>query len=629
MCGIVGIVGVANEQELTWLRTACGRMRHRGPDASGVWIAPDGGAAFGHRRLSIIDTSSDSHQPFVSEDGLLILVFNGEIYNYLELRAELEALGERFRTEGDTEVLLAAYRHWGTACLGRLNGMWAFSIWDRRRGPGQERLFVARDRAGEKPFYYRHRRGRLEFASELKGLRVEGGIDLQALNHYLALGYVPGDLCIAAGVRKLPPGHAGLFDRAHGGFKVWRYWQLPERLTGAADATDGEMLAEQAWSLLVDSTRLRLRSDVPTGVFLSGGLDSSLVTAAAAHVSGQPIQTFTIGNPGSALDETAHAQLVADAFGTKHQVLPIEQPSLGLLDEFAPFVDEPIADSSILPMFLISRLTRRHVTVALGGDGGDELYGGYSYYQAALRDRARLGWLPKPALGIAARLAVRLPAGVRGRNRLASLRASLEQASIWGTPYFDIELRCRILTPDVLAALGPDLDAPERRSLALFGKPQDPVDGLTRLDFQQVLADDFLVKVDRASMANSLEVRTPFLDYRLVEHAFREIPPHWKCTPDERRRVQNLMAKKYLPKGFVLNRKQGFSVPMDQWMKAANAEEQLETLPRDLINLAEVMRLHRGQLKNRTNGARLFALFMLEKALKNCGDNFTRRMDSA
>ena len=619
MCGIAGICGQLSEEDLSWLQVACQRLRHRGPDASGCWIAPESNAALGHRRLSVIDTSHSSNQPFVSVDGQLTLVFNGEIYNYLELRVELEALGERFRTEGDTEVLLASFRHWGMACLDRLNGMWAFAIWDRRRGEGRERLFVARDRAGEKPFYYRHRCGRFEFASELKGLRVEGGIDLQALNHYLALGYVPGDLCIASGVRKLPPGHAGLFDRAHGGFEVWRYWHLPERVLYAADALDGEAMAEQAWSLLVDSTRLRLRSDVPTGVFLSGGLDSSLVTAAAAQVSSQPIQTFTIGNPGSALDETAHAQLVADAFGTKHHVLPIEQPSLDLLDELAPFVDEPIADSSILPMFLISRLTRRHVIVALGGDGGDELYGGYRHYQAALRDRAHLDWLPKPAFRIAARLAAGLPAGIRGRNRLASLRAGPEQASIWGTPYFDIELRRRILTPDVLAALGPDLDAPERRSLALFGKPQDSVDGMTRLDFQQVLPDDFLVKVDRASMANSLEVRTPFLDYRLVEHAFREIPPYWKCTTDERRRVQNLMAKKFLPKGFALNRKQGFSVPMDQWMQTANAQEQLATLPRDLINSTEVMRLHRGQLKNRTNGARLFALFMLEKALKNCG----------
>jgi len=616
MCGIVGIVGLENEQELTWLHSACDKLSHRGPDASGLWVAPGGGAAFGHRRLSIIDTSSHSHQPFVSEDGQLILVFNGEIYNYLELRKELEVLGERFRTEGDTEVLLAAYRHWGSACLDRLNGMWAFAIWDGRRGPGREHLFVARDRAGEKPFYYRRRHGRFEFASELKGLRVEGGIDLQALNHYLALGYVPGDLCMAAGVRKLPPGHAGLFDRANGKFKVWRYWQLPELEVDAA-VTDGEELAEQAWNLLVDSTRLRLRSDVPTGVFLSGGLDSSLVTAAAAQLSSQPIQTFTIGNPGSALDETAHAQLVADAFGTQHQVLPIEQPSLGLLDELAPFVDEPIADSSILPAFLISRLTRRHVTVALGGDGGDELYGGYRHYQAALCDRAQLGWLPKPALRLAAHFAAVLPAGIRGRNRVASLRAGPEQAQIWGSSYFDIELRRRILAPDALAVLGPDLDAPERRSLALFGKHQDSVDALTRLDFQQVLPDDFLVKVDRASMANSLEVRAPFLDYRVVEHAFREIPPHWKCTSDERRRVQNLMAKKFLPKGFELNRKQGFSVPMDQWMRSINAQEQLATLPGELINGIEVMQLHRGQQKYRTNGARLFALFMLDKALKN------------
>ena len=615
MCGIAGIIGDNNPDAIDWLHEACGRQAHRGPDASGLWVSPDGDAAFGHRRLSIIDTNAGSDQPFVSDDGKLALVYNGEIYNYLELRAELEAQGERFRTQGDTEVLLAAYRHWGEDCLQRLNGMWAFAIWDRRRGHGGERLFFARDRSGEKPFYYRHRQARFEFSSELKGLRTDGQIDLQALNHYLALGYVPGDRCIAAGVHKLPPAHAGTFDLARDELRLWRYWALPELAPDSATRFDGEALSERSWSLLQDSVRLRLRSDVPTGVFLSGGLDSSLVTAAAAQLSSQPIQTFTIGNPGSALDETAHAQLVADAFGTEHHVLPIEQPSLDLLEDLTPFIDEPIADSSILPTFLICRLTRRHVTVALGGDGGDELYGGYRHYQAALQDRARLGWVPTPLFRVAAGLAARLPAGVRGRNRLSSLRDGPEHAAIWGTPYFDVALRRRLLSKDVLEELGPDLDAPECYALKGYGSAPDPVSGLTRLDFQQVLPDDFLVKVDRASMANSLEIRAPFLDHRLVEHAFREIPPHWKCTQSERRRVQNLMAKRYLPEGFELNRKQGFSVPMDRWLCESDLTDFLVQFPENLFNQKEVENLILGQQKGRANGARLFGLKMLELSL--------------
>lgn len=612
MCGITGIVGHIEDTDLAWLETAVERLRHRGPDASGFWIAPDRRAALGHRRLSIIDTGHASDQPFVSDDQQLILVFNGEIYNYLELRTELEALGERFRTQGDTEVLLAAYRQWGEDCLQRLNGMWAFAIWDRRRGTGHERLFVARDRAGEKPFYFRRQSGTFAFASELKGLRTDGAIDLQALNHYLALGYVPGDLCLAAGVHKLPPAHAGFFEPARDEFQTWRYWTLPEPVDLHDEpATTGEALAEEAWSLLTDSVRLRLRSDVPTGVFLSGGLDSSLITAAAAHVSSHPIKTFTIGVPGSALDETRHAQRVADAFDTEHHVLPIEAPSLDLLDDLAPFIDEPIADSSILPSFLVSRLTRQHVTVALGGDGGDELFGGYPHYQTALRDSARLGWLPSPAFKSASAVAARLPAGLPGRNRIAALRGGPMQSHIWGTPYFDLALRRRLLTPDVLAALGDQLDAPERRRLALYSQARNPVDALTRLDFQQVLADDYLVKVDRASMVNSLEVRTPFLDHRLVEYAFSKIPPQWKCTPNERRRVQNRMAVQYLPPEFELGRKQGFSVPMDTWMREACFPARLTEKVRPLFSEKAVHALIKGQRRGRTNGARLFALLSL------------------
>lgn len=611
MCGITGICGRLRDEDSAWLGTACTRLRHRGPDAGGTWIAPDGNAALGHRRLSIIDTSHGSDQPFVSDDGRLILLFNGEIYNYLELRAELQNEGVQFRTPGDTEVLFAAYRQWGEDCLQHLNGMWALAIWDRRRGAGRERLFVARDRAGEKPFYYRWQSGRFEFASELKGLRTNAEIDLQALNHYLALGYVPGDLCLAAGVRKLPPAHAGVFDLERGDFQTWCYWQLPAPTRDSSGQVSGEDLADRAWSLLTDSVRLRMRSDVPTGVFLSGGLDSSLVTAAAAQVSSQPIKTFTIGVPGSALDETTHARRVANAFGTEHHVLPIEAPSLDVLDMLAPFIDEPIADSSILPSYLVCRMTRQHVTVALGGDGGDELYGGYQHYQNALRDQARLGWLPTAVLCLGARLAGTLPAGIKGRNRLSALRGGPTQSSIWGTPYFDLPLRRRLLTPEALAALGDDLDAPERRSLALYLQAHDPIDGLTRMDFQQVLPDDFLVKVDRASMANSLEVRTPFLDHRLVEHAFGAIPPVWKCTMAERRRVQNLMAKRHLPPGFELNRKQGFSVPMDDWMRGTCLPTRLTGRVKHLFSAKEVHALMEGQQRGRANGARLFALLTL------------------
>ena len=293
-------------------------------------------------------------------------------------------------------------------------------------------------------------------------------------------------------------------------------------------------------------------------------------------------------------------------------MLPIEAPSLDLLDELAPFIDEPIADSSILPTFLVSRMTRQHVTVALGGDGGDELYGGYRHYQNAVLDQARMGWLPNSMLSLAAKLAAMLPAGIRGRNRVASLRGGLAQSSVWGSPYFDLTLRRRLLSPDVLAELGNGLDAPEQRSLALFQQGKDSVDALMRRDFQQVLPDDFLVKVDRASMANSLEVRTPFLDHRLVEHAFGTIPSKWKVTASERRWVQNLMAKEYFPAGFELNPKQGFSVPMDAWMRGVQLDQVLTSDTKRLVNPDFVVGLIKGQDRGRANGSRLFSLLMLD-----------------
>lgn len=611
MCGIVGFIGNITDKDLNWIDKSAAKLKHRGPDAGHRWIAPARNAVFAHRRLSIIDTGHSNDQPFVSDDGKLVLVFNGEIYNYLELRDSLISKGESFRTQGDTEVLLACYRRWGYECVNHLNGMFAFAIWDQRDGVGRERLFVARDRSGEKPFYYRHEAGRFEFASELKGLRTKGGIDPQGLNHYLALGYVPGDLCLSAGVKKLPPACAGIMNVDDGQFNTWQYWSLPKLEVTVGEKVNGDDLAEEAWSLLLDSTRLRFRSDVPTGVFLSGGLDSSLVTAAATQVCDIPVETFTIGVQGSSMDETVHAQFISDAFSTNHHVLQIEKPSLDLLDDLAPFIDEPIADSSILPSFLISRLTRQHVTVALGGDGGDELFGGYQHYQDILRLTELLNWMPDFAFPCMSALAARLPAGIKGRNRVASLRNGPAQSGIWGTPYFDIDLRRRLLSPDMIDVLGEGLAAPEFRCVPSLQSSSDLIDSLTRMDFQQLLPDDYLVKVDRASMANSLEVRTPFLDHRLVEFAFSRIPSEWKCNLNERRRVQNLMAIKYLPKGFELNRKQGFSVPMDAWIRDIPMDQLIEEMPRDKFNVNFIKDLVVGQRRGRTNGARLFALMML------------------
>lgn len=616
MCGIYGLAGNHGGKHPD-VEQKRDRLRHRGPDDAGSWVSPDGRVALAHRRLSILDLSPAGHQPMRSEGGRFVITFNGEIYNYMSLKKELDNNCFEFRSHCDTEVILAAYARWGTRCVEKLNGMFAFALYDAGSAGSPPSLFLARDRAGEKPLYYRADQGRFEFASELKALAYGGRLDSQAVNHYLALGYVPGDLCLLEGVRKLPPGHAARLDLSSFRLHTWRYWALPEHAPDAQASAD--QLADQAGALLLDSVRMRLQSDVPLGVLLSGGIDSSLVVAAAAQCSSTPVKTFTIALPGSSLDESAHAALVARHFSTEHHRLELDASSLSVIDEMAPMVDEPLADSSLLPAFAISRLTRRHVTVALGGDGGDELFGGYSDYPQALADQQRLGMLPCVAFRLGAAIAASLPAGVRGRNRIASLKGGPLQQMIWGSPYFDIALRRRLLHGDFAAGLGTQVDAPEQGLLALFNTGKGPVDRMTRTHFGSILPDDFLVKVDRASMAHSLEMRCPFLDHHLIEFCFSKVPEAWKVSGGQSRRLEMRLARQMLPDTLDLNRKQGFSIPADQWLRAeppARLAERLDTLP-DFIRQDQVRSLLDGLRAGRANGARLFALLMLAMACRN------------
>lgn len=611
MCAIIGIVRNLSKEVINNFRKCRDSMVHRGPDHAGEWFKFDAGVALGSRRLSIFDLTAGSNQPLIIDNGNLVLVFNGAIYNFIELRTILENKGHIFKTNGDTEVLLYAYKEWGFDCLKYLNGMWAFAIYDQRKGPGNEQLFVARDRSGEKPFFYRCDSGSFEFASELKGLLTKSKINLQALNYYLAMGYIPGDLCIETGVKKLPPGYAGVFNFRNRQFKNWKYWELPIQNLNYINKISSEQLVDETWNLLVDSVKLRLRSDVPTGIFLSGGIDSSLITAAAVQVSNYPIKTFTISIPGSTLDETSHAQLIAKTFNTQHYLLPIDSYSLDVIDELLPFVDEPLADSSIIPTYLLSKMTSKHVKVVLGGDGGDELYGGYHHYQSNLRNQLILGWLPISLFKIISLFSSKLQAGTIGRNLLCSFRGGPQESSIWSTPFFDLNLRKHLFKPEILNELGDNIDSPERSNLNLYYQGHDSLDRMMRFDFNQRLPDDYLVKIDRASMANSLEIRTPFLDHRIVEHAYKIIPSFLKTTIKERRKIQNLMAKKYLPKEFEFNRKQGFSVPINEWMKKISPEHVLPKNFKNIFNMNFIENLIAGQSKGKRNGERLFALNML------------------
>lgn len=619
MCGIVGVVTLEGTQLAYALEGLRDRLQHRGPDDSGKWISQCGRVQLGHRRLSILDLTMAAHQPMVSQGGRFVIVFNGEVYNYVELRSELEKLSHRFVGSGDTEVVLAAFAEWGEQCLTRFNGMFAFAVYDKGTADFPATLFLARDRAGKKPLYVAHHVSGLAFASELKSIpeSLRGELDLNALNHYLALGYVPGALCIVRGVAKLPPAHAARYRLDSGEFKTWRWWSPP--LSVANRAVNVDALTDQAEALLCDAVRLRLRSDVPVGVLLSGGLDSSLVVACAARAASSRIKTFTIGFPGSTLDETAYAAIVARHFQTEHHVLPLPTPSLTVLDELAPLIDEPLADSSLIPAYLVSKLTAGYVKVALGGDGGDELFGGYTDYTTAASDAARLGWVPEKAFRIIAELASLLPTGVRGRNRLYALRGGPYQSLVWGSPYFDAPARRRIMSREIVDALGDRFLAPEMFRLALFQTGCDPVDAMTRTHFGSILPDDFLVKVDRTSMAVGLELRCPMLDVRLMEFAFGRLPSVWKVRGTEGRRLQKRLATRLLPSQLDIERKQGFSIPINEWLRSTNAER-LNGLPQRLpacINRGELANLQSGHQHGRANGGRLFALMMLDIACRN------------
>jgi asparagine synthase (glutamine-hydrolysing) len=619
MCGIVGFVDPAgcDQDKIVSVRD---RLHHRGPDDAGMWRNATNTISLGHRRLSILDLTSAGHQPMQSPCGRYVIVFNGEVYNYLELRKELEVKGKVFQGSGDTEVVLAGYAEWGEECLKRFNGMFAIAIYDRGDANSPASLFLARDRTGKKPLYYAHRGRCLAIASELKAIPdlLRGRMDVAALNFYLALGYVPGSHCILSGVKKLSAGHAARFILQSGQLTIWRWWALPAYDVNATFA-DVDALTEEAEYLLRDSVALRMRSDVPVGILLSGGLDSSLVAACAAQVVPHPIKTFTMGLPGSTLDETDYAALVATHFGTDHHVIEVPKPSLSVLEELAPYIDEPLADSSLIPAYLVSKLTAGHVKVALGGDGGDELFGGYGDYTTALADQARWGWVPGWLFHYAANIASKLPAGVPGRNRISALRGGPLQSLVWGSPFFDAALRKSFLSPEALAELGDDFFSPEMYRFGLFETGADPVDSMTRTHFGSILPDDFLVKVDRTSMAVSLEMRCPLLDVRLVEFAFSRLPSVWKVQGTEGRRLQKRLGRRLLPPALNIERKQGFSIPMNDWLRGADKHwcDGLDKLLPGVIRRSVVNDLIAGQARGRTNGARLFALIMLSIAARN------------
>jgi asparagine synthase (glutamine-hydrolysing) len=567
MCGIAGKVSAAPVREDD-IRRMTDRLHHRGPDDTGLFIGP--GVGLGHRRLSIIDLHT-GHQPICNEDGTVWIVFNGEIYNYKELRADLLKRGHRFRTETDTEVIAHLYEEFGQDCVKHLRGMFAFAIWDEPR----RRLFAARDHLGQKPFFYVHRPDTFFFASEIKALlaadRSLAALNPAALDQYLCLRVIAPPLSMFQSIRKLPPAHSLTFN-LDTGLAITRYWDLQyePKLAGSDDE-----LADELESQLVEALKLHMVSDVPVGAFLSGGLDSTLIVALLMHHRlADPIQTFSMGLPYGQYNEAPYARMVAEQYGTRHVEKTVTPSMTDVLPTLVWHLDEP-SDPLSLCSYLIAALAREHVKVVLGGDGGDELFGGYDRYYGN-RYAGYYSVLPEALrrYGIGTLLKL-MPDGrwyksaghqLKWLHRLSFLDGGARYARSLGYFYFGAQLRRHLYGPQMQVLQ--DTFDPERDIREAFERSPatDPVDRMLYADNQIRLPDHSAMILDRMTMAHGLEARSPFMDHKVAEFAAR-LPMRLKVRGRSLRYIQKLLAKRYLPKPLLNLRKQGFSVALPYMLR--------------------------------------------------------------
>jgi asparagine synthase (glutamine-hydrolysing) len=568
MCGFVGVASARHEVDAELIKTMRDTLVHRGPDDAGLYIGEHVGLGF--RRLSILDLAHGA-QPMSDETETIWVVFNGEIYNYVELRRELEAQGCSFKTQSDTETIVQGYRVYGTDIFQKLNGMFAIAIWDRRQG----RMILARDRAGEKPLHYCQQGDTLVFGSELKALlrhpKVTREIDWQAFNLYFSLGYVPAPRTIYRSVRKLMPGHCLVFER--GTLTERPYWTLNpgNRFKGVyKDAR------EECLSILDDAVRIRMRSDVPLGGFLSGGVDSSAVVSLMARSASRPVKTFTVTFGESEYNESTYARLVAERWQTEHTEVNLTPDHfLEHVEAVLKNFDEPFGDSSALATFLVSKITRQHVTVALSGDGADEIFGGYWNYASALKMADKLKRFPSLAQPIA-RLGARVasPRSKMGRW-LRVMGMNEEDRYLNGVSLFSPQTKANkqeLFSGEARASIQNEQQVAVRDQEVFRKFDEDPVKGLQYLDFMQYLPDDILAKVDRTSMLVSLEARAPFLDHRLVEFAF-SLPREWHVTADATKRLLKDAMRELLPEQTRNRDKMGFAVPVRYWFRKGYLEK--------------------------------------------------------
>jgi asparagine synthase (glutamine-hydrolysing) len=627
MCGIAGIVCATRESNITegLVREMCDRIIHRGPDDEGIFV--EDGAGLGIRRLSIIDLSG-GHQPVFNEDRSAWIVYNGEIYNFPELRAELEKSGHRFYTKTDTEVIIHLYEEMGADCVQKLRGMFALAIYDK----ANRKLLLARDRLGKKPLHYAMLKDKLYFGSEIKSILAVAPelaqVNSQGLLEYLYYGYVPDPITAFTGIQRVPPGH--LLEFENGKVSIRQYWELPPYGTHRP-ASEPEILEELERRLL-EATRIRLISDVPLGAFLSGGTDSSTIVALMARASSGPVKTFSIGFAKDDFNEAQYARMVARKFGTDHHEMILEPDVVQTLEDLTSSLEEPFGDSSMLPTYYVSQMARRHVTVALSGDGGDEIFAGYDRYRIQ-SDHRIFENIPNWARRFYRNQVFPLvPRNTKGRQ--FSYNISLP----WQERYVDslsfvpsFERDTRLLSHDFREVLRRSND-PRNVLLRHFAKAptKDAISELLYVDTKTYLVGDILTKVDRMSMLNSLEVRVPILDHQFVEWA-TSLPSEWKLRGRTQKYILRKLAERVGVPREVLDRpKQGFALPLVHWMRNELRDVLMillepRTLQRGYFEANGIRKLMNDHLQGRRElSARLWRLLIFELWHRNFLEKFAK-----
>ena len=600
---------------------------HRGPDGEGEHHEP--GVALGHRRLSIIDIAT-GQQPLYNEDGTVVVIFNGEIYNYQQLIPELQALGHVFHTRSDTEVIVHAWEAWGERCVDRFRGMFAFALYDRNR----ETLFLARDRLGVKPLFYSLLPdGTLLFGSELKSLMVHPGlrrdIDPCAVEEYFALGYVAEPRSIFVGTRKLPPAHTLTVRRGQTVPEPVEYWDVRFSLESSITL---EEACEELNRRLEESIRLRMISEVPLGAFLSGGVDSSAVVATMARVSREPVNTCSIAFDDPAYDETKFAQQVADRYQTRHFVDRVASDDFDLIDELARIYDEPYADSSAIPTYRVCQLARKHVTVALSGDGGDESFGGYRRYRLHMMEERMRSLLPlgirRPVFGLLGCVYPKAdwaPRVFRAKTTFESMARTSVEAYVHSMSLISEPMRQRMFTTEFRARLGGYRAGDAFSRHATKAETDDPLALIQYIDLKTYLVGDINTKVDRASMAHSLEVREPLMDHPLVEWLAR-VPSSLKLRGREGKYLLKKSMEPHLPRAVMYRPKMGFAVPMSVWFRGVLRDRVRRDVMGDALastgifeirTLREIVDAH--QSGRRDYSAPIWSLLMFAEFLRNAG----------